>query len=313
MKKVRSFCIIAFMATLISTSASAQVKEFSIGGATVGGADHSMAIASAQCLNKFLPGTNFTAEVTAGTDENLKLMNSKKMEFGVGSPSVSYLGYQGLPPFKQKIDFRVAMTMQPKPLIPVVLESSGIKRIEDLKGKRIAVGPAGGGRETGNKAILEACGLPYTDIKAAFLRSTDTVDGLADKKVDAAIMNLAEIEQVAVLHKVVLLSHTQGQIDRLMSKHPYFGKFKIPAGTFKNVDYEALAVDFGTQLFCRTDLEDNFVYQITRTLIEHLDFLKAAYAPARYITREWAAEKRGVVPFHPGAIKYYKEIGAWKN
>ena len=194
MKKVYFLSLIVCLVTMMSaTPLAAQVKEFSIGGATIGGADHAMAIASAQCLNKFLLGTNFTAEVTAGTDENLKLMNTKKLEFGVGSPSVSSLGFQGLPPFKKKIDFRVLMTMQPKPLITVALKSSGIKRVENLKGKRVAVGPPCGGRETGNRATLEACGLTYNDITPAFTRATDTVDALGDKKVDAAIMIFAEI------------------------------------------------------------------------------------------------------------------------
>jgi TRAP transporter TAXI family solute receptor len=283
-----------------------------MGTASVGGTFHSAGLATAQCLNKFLPEVNVTAEITAGTIENLRLLDDRKIQLAVVTPQVSYQALTGEPPWKKKIEFSILMRLIPNSNSYAVLSGSGIKKISDLKAKRVNVGPAGGGLEPNAKAILEAYGLTYKDLTPLFLGIGAGAEGLKDKKVDAAITTIPILHELQATTKIDILFMEEMVIDAMIAKHPYYGKQRIRGNTFKDVPQDVIVPDFGMQLAVRQDADPELVYKLTKTLVENVKFLGETYAPMKMITPEWAASKLAN-PFHPGAIKYYKERKVWKD
>ena len=123
-------------------------------------------------------------------------------------------------------------------------------------------------------------------------------------------MELADL--VTATHKIKIIPWKEEDLEPFLKTHPYFGRYLYPANRFKGVDYPVLTVDNGIQLICDKDLDDALVYKLTKAAAENLDCVTKIYAPAKVITPEWMASKLGN-PFHPGAIKYYKEKGLWKD
>jgi TRAP transporter TAXI family solute receptor len=286
--------------------------QISMGGGAPGGILFNVANSISQCLNKSLPEFNFTAEVTAGGIENLRLMQAGQMDVAVATPQVSYEALLGLPPWKEKMDFRIIMTLIPVAPIMTSLRESGITSHKDLKGKKVGVGPAGGGLEPMVKAVLEEYGINYKDIKPVFIGMGPSVDALKGRTVDATIMNNDVIDSLTLTHNVNLLSVDEKVMKKITSTYPYITSIKYPANQFKDIKYEVLTFGFNMLLIAKADLSEEVVYKITKTIIENLKCLSETYAPNKIITPQWAATKV-FAPFHPGAIKYYKEIKVWKD
>lgn len=311
-RKMKILSVLFLSLVFLGATSAQAVTQLHMGTASVGGTFHSVGLALAQCLNKFLPEVNVTAEITAGTIENLRLLDDRKIQLAVITPQVGYQALIGEPPWKKKIELAILMRLIPNSNNYVVLSGSGFKSISDLKGKRVNVGPAGGGLEPNAKAILEAYGLTYKDLTPVFLGIGAGAEALKDRKVDAAITTIPIIHELQATTKIDLLFIEEKIIDAMIAKHPYYGKQRIPANTFKDIPYEVIVPDFGMQLAVRRDADPELVYKLTKTLIENLKCLGEAYAPMKMMTPEWAASKLAN-PFHPGAIQYFKEKKAWKD
>jgi TRAP transporter TAXI family solute receptor len=147
---------------LLSNNAYAEVKQLSMGTATVGGIFHNVGSPLAQCVNKALPEVNITAEFTQGSTENLRLIGQKKMQLAVITPAIGNAARKGIRMFKDKpVDFRVVVRLLPNANIWATLAKSKIKDFADFKGNKIAVGPASGGLGVIARTQLDANGINY--------------------------------------------------------------------------------------------------------------------------------------------------------
>jgi TRAP transporter TAXI family solute receptor len=294
--------------------ACGQVKQMSMGTATVGGILSNIGSAMAQCVNKALPEVNITAEFTEGSTENLRLIGQKKMEIALITPQIGYSARKGTGQFKDKpIDFYAVVRMLPNGNIWVVLDKSKIKSIPEMKGQKVAVGPASGGLGILARMQLEANGLDYKkDIQPFFMGAGEMAEALKDGAVEAAFLTEELAQMVASTHKIRPLSWDKKTLSEFMSKHPYFGEYTTPPNKIKGVDFPVLTVDNGIQLICAKEMSEEMVYKLTKAIVENLDCMGQIYAPAKAITPEWTAMELGN-PVHPGAVKYFKEKGLWKK
>jgi TRAP transporter TAXI family solute receptor len=309
------FVFLSIQTILLSTdSANAQVKQISMGTATVGGILNNIGSALAQCVNKSLPEVNITAEFTEGSTENLRLIHQKKMELALITPQIGYQARKGIAMFKDKpIDFYAVARMLPNGNLWVVLEKSKIKSLAEMRGHNVAVGPASGGLGILARNQLEAFGIDYKkDIKPFFMGAGEMAEALKDGAVEAAYLTEELAQMVASTHRIRPLSWDRKALEDFLAKHPYFGAYTQPPGTFKGVDFPVLTVDNGIQLICAKDLGDELVYKLTRSIVEGLPCMASIYAPAKAMTPQWIATELGN-PFHPGAIKYFQEKGLWKK
>jgi TRAP transporter TAXI family solute receptor len=295
-------------------AAHTEVLQLSMGTSTVGGIFNNIGSPVAQCVNKALPEINITPEFTEGSVENLRLMGKKKMHLAVISPQIGYFALKGTNMFKDNpVDIRVVVRLLPNTNVWGVLEKSDIKSFSDLKGRKVAVGPASGGLGTIAQTQLRFNGIDYKkDIKPYFMGAGEMAEALKDGTVEAAILTVELAKMVLTTHKIRILSWGEKDLDNMLAKQPFFGKYLLPANFFKGVDYPVLTADNGIQLICNTDMDEGLVYKLAKATIENLDCIAKIYAPAKAITPEWAASELGN-PFHPGAIKYFKEKGLWKK
>jgi len=308
-------CALLLMAlTVPAPDASAEVKQLSMGTATVGGIFYNLGAPITQCVNKAMPEVNITAEITQGSVENLRLMGQNKMQLATITPMIGAYARKGVAMFKKSgaIDFRVVVRLLPNANVWGVLKSSSVRGIPDLKGKKVGVGPSSGGLGTVARAQLSANGLNFKkDLKPYFLGAGAMAEALKDGTVEGAILTMELAKQVAMTHPLKVLPWDEATLNKFLQENPHFGKYIYPSNTFKGVDYPVLTMDNGIQLLCQKDMDEALVYKLTKTIIENLDCMTKIYAPAKALTPEWMASELAN-PFHPGAIKYFKEKGLWK-
>ncbi len=303
-----------FLLTVTFLGTAGAVEQLSMGTATVGGIFYNLGAPITQCVNKALPEVNITAEFTQGSTENLRLIGQKKMQLATITPSVGTAARQGIKMFKKsgKIDFRVVVRLLPNANIWGVLKSSDVKSIPDLKGKKVGVGPASGGLGVVARAQLAANGINFKkDLKPLFLGAGAMAEALKDGTVEGAILTMELAKQVAMTHPLRLLPWDETVLAKFLEKNKAYGKYIYPPDTFKGIDYPVLTMDNGIQLICQTDMDEGLVYNLAKTIIENLDCMARVYAPAKALNPQWMATELGN-PYHPGAIKYFKEKGLWK-
>lgn len=309
-----SLSFLVLFLTVHAPVAYPEVIQLSLGTATVGGIFYNIGAPVATCVNKALPEVNITAEITQGTTENLRLIGQKKMQLAVITPMIGYYARHGTHMFKDKpIDFRAVVRLLPNANVWVVLEKSKIKTIADLKGNKVGVGPASGGLGVIARSQLDANGINYKgDIKPYFLGAGEMAEALKDGTVEASFLTQELAQMVATTHKIRVLPWDGKKLEPFLAKNPYFGEYTTPPNTFKGVDYPVLTVDNGIQLICDKDMDEGLVYKLTKAIVQNLGCIANIYAPAKAITPEWTAFDLGN-PFHPGAIKYFKEIKVLKK
>ncbi|MBW1722469.1 MAG: TAXI family TRAP transporter solute-binding subunit [Deltaproteobacteria bacterium] len=302
------------LVVLLAGQSLAGVKQLSMGTATVGGIFYNIGSPLAQCVNKALPEVNITAEFTQGTTENLRLIDQKKMQLAVITPMIGTFARKGIKMFKgHPIDFRVIARLLPNANVWVVLAKSKVKSIPELKGHKVGVGPASGGLGVIARSQLAANGINFKkDIKPFFMGAGDMAEALKDGAIEGAFLTMELAQQVAATHKIKPLSWREQELKPFLEKNPYYGAYTHPPGTFKGVNYPVTTVDNGIQWVCQVDMDEELVYKLTKAFIENLGCISSIYAPAKAITPQWAVRKLGN-PYHPGAIRYYKEKGLWKD
>jgi len=299
---------------LPTSSASAEVQQISMGTSSVGGLFYNIGSPIAQCINSQLPEVNVTAEFTEGSTENLHLLGQKKMHLAIISPMIGYYARNGSHMFQKggPIDFRVVTRLLPNGNIWATLkDEKTIKTVADIKGKKVGVGTGGIG--VMSRMQLEFFGMDIKkDIKPFFLQTGALADALKDGSVDVSFLTKELAIMVTATHDIRVISWQEQDLKAYVDKNPYFGEFSYPAGTFKGVDYDVLTPDNGIQLICDANMSDELVYKLTKTIVENLDCVTKIYAPAKELNPAWCGSKLGN-PFHPGAIKYFKEKGLWKE
>ena len=176
------FALALAIVWLPATEADAEVTQLSMGTATVGGIFYNIGSPLAQCVNKALPEVNITAEFTQGTTENMRLIQQKKMQMAVITPFIGSFARQGIKMFKgTPIDFRVIVRLLPNANVWCVLKKSKVQGFDDLKGKKVGVGPASGGLGVIARSQLAANGINYKkDIKPMFMGAGDMAQALKD-------------------------------------------------------------------------------------------------------------------------------------
>lgn len=268
--------------------------------------------AMAEILNKNIEGVNATAQTTGASVANVNLLNDGSVQVAFIQNDISYYASNGQEMFTdKKVDgLKCLATIYPETIQIVTVEKSGIKSIEELKGKRVAVGAAGSGVEANARQIMELNGVTYKEITVQYLSFAEAASSLKDGNIDAAFITAgfptAAIQDIAAQHKVVLLPVSDEVANKLIEKYPYYTKTTIPAGAYPNQDKEVNSVSVKAMLVVTDKMDDQTAYDITKAIFSNLENLKAAHAVGRFITKESA--KDGIsIPMHPGAEKYFNE------
>jgi TRAP transporter TAXI family solute receptor len=195
----------------------------------------------------------------------------------------------------------------------VVLEDGGIKTVTDLKGKSIAPGPKGQTGEFAARQVLEIYGLSYKDVsKVHHVGYSDTVALMKDGHCDGWLLNTtipaATIMDLAASRKIRLISLPEDKIKAMQKLNSGYIPRTIPKGTYQGVDSDVHSFGFFTHLIISAKLPEDLVYKITKTLVQNLPRYGDVVRDMKGATVKDLALDIGI-PLHPGALKYYKEIG----
>lgn len=256
---------------------------------------------------------NSKSQTTGASIQNVNLVNQGKAEMGLVMSDVLSQAVEGTGSFPEKIDNVVQIAaLYPNYVQIVTSKKTGIKTMDDLKGKRVAVGDLNSGTEMNARALLEGHGITYDDLTVDYLGFSEAVDALRGGKIDAAVLtsglpnaSIMELEQGFDLQLVEI---RKPMVDEISKDQAYFLSAEIPAGTYKNSAPIPTAMIVNA-LVVRKDLSDEDVYKLTKTFFENLNNLENAHQAAKGISLE-EAQNGLVAPLHPGAKKYYDEQAA---
>jgi TRAP transporter TAXI family solute receptor len=243
--------------------------------------------------------------------DNIIALNDGEAEIAFTQTDVAAYAIDGINNFKdQKIEGIQALgSLYPETVQIITTEKSGIKTVNDLKGKKVSVGAPGSGTYVSAEQILEVYGLNMKDIRAQHLDFGESVGGIQDGNIDAAFITAGTptgaVEQLTATAKVNVLPIDGEEAKKLIDKYPFYGVDTIKEGTYGLAnDVDSVAVL--AMLVVQKALPEDAVYNITKAIYENLD--KIAHAKAKEISLDKALDGIGF-DLHPGAKKYYEEKG----
>lgn len=296
-----------------------QQRFLSVGTAPPGGAFFVVGGALAEVLDahKSAEGWRVTAEATKGSQENIRRLERGEIDAALSNSAITYFAVRGTEGWDKAYDVQTVMTLAPNVALFIAPEGSGVKTIQDLKGQRVVVGPAGAGFEYFIRPILAAHGVSYEDFTPLNATQVGAVDMLTDGSAAAAFLGGAvptsSITQAASGGDVVFVPFAAEARDQLVEGYEFFRPATIPAGTYRGLDEAYEGLDVGSMhLITSAGQDEELVYQITKTLYENRAEVVERHPAGKAINPANAVRSTGV-EFHPGAIRYYREIGIWPD
>ena len=298
-------------------AAPVQAQNLSIATGGTGGVYYPLGGGIAAALSKYVPGMDATAEVTGGSVDNLKLVGSGKPYIGMTMSDAAQDALKGEDKFKGKpLDVRTLMIMYPNRMHVVTVESTGIKSMADLKGKRVSTGSPGSATEVMAFRLIEAAGLDKDkDLKRERLGVAESVNAVKDRKLDAffwvgglptaAVTDLAStpgmtIQMIDHANLVSKMNATHGNL---------YIEDTIPSSMYKGMAGDNKQASVMNVLVANQKMDDKTAYEIVKTIFEKRDDLIAVHKEAEQFKLENQKAAASPVPFHPGAVKYFTERG----
>ncbi len=267
--------------------------------------------AIAEVLNK--NGMNASAQSTGASVANINMLKDKQVELAIVQNDITYYAVNGLEMFKEsgKIENLSGIaSLYPETCQFIVREDSGIKSINDLKGKRVAVGAAGSGAEANARQILEAYGITYDDVEEQFLSFAEGAYAIKDKTVDAAFVTAgyptASVQDVASQNKIRLLPVGDEQIKILTDKYPFYTKTVVPKGVYQGFDEEVQTVSVMAILVCNDKIDAALGEKLTKAIFDNVDKIAAAHSAGKNIKKESALTGMDFIKINDGATKVLK-------
>lgn len=313
MKKVFIILVSLLMALTVGCSKSANKNYvFATGGTS--GTYYSFGGVIANLWNNNIEGLNITAQSTGASAENLRLINRGEAELAFVQNDVMDYAYNGTDMFEGEIlsNFSAILTLYPEVVQIAATKSSGIRSIADMKGKRVSVGDAGSGTEFNAKQILEAYGLTFNDIRKSNLSFKESSDGLQNGTLDACFVVAgvpnAALQELSLSADMTLVPIGNTQIVEIISQYKYYTEVNISANTYNGVESDTRAIAVKATIAVNNNIPDEEVYNMIKTIFDKQSDLSLAHAKGNELNIE-EAPKGISIPFHPGAVKYYEELG----
>ncbi len=318
MKKYRLFMSAALLAVLLLMNGIALgAKMYAVTTGPVGGPMYAISGAWADVLNSKQKDINLTNQVGGGSVYTMRVLANKEAEFAMVGNDVALFAYQGIETFKDTPvkHVRAIAALYPESFHVVVKAGSPYKTVEDLKGKKVAVGPPASGTQLASTRVLEALGLTFADFKSLELGFNKSAEYLRDGNADAAFyqtgLPYGPVVDISVTKPVELIGLSKETIAKIISKYPFYVETLIPKTTYKGMTQDVRSVSVKMLLLVDSSVSDADVYLMTKMLFENLDRIKASHAMGATLNINNALE--GItVPLHPGAEKFYREQGVLK-
>ncbi|MFM2606881.1 TAXI family TRAP transporter solute-binding subunit [Vibrio chagasii] len=323
-KLVKTLAIAMASIGLISNASAQEERSYILATASTGGTYYPVGVALATLSKvKLAPKQHFSlaAISSAGSGENVKLLNENEAQFAILQGLYGAWAWQGLGPYEKsgsQTQLRsVSMLWQNVEHFIVrsdLAETGTMSDLENLNGKKFSIGKKNSGTENSGRQIMQGLSVNPEQFKLAFMGYGGSASALQNGTIDgmntpAGVPVGAVTQAFAALGEdIQILSFTDEQIKQANGDYNIWTKYEIPANTYPGVDKPITTIAQPNFLAVREDISEEDVYQLTKAIYENLPFLQGIHKA----TKAMALEK-GIaglpVPLHPGAARYYKEVG----
>lgn len=308
---------LSIAALALAGGALAQQRTLSIATGGTGGVYYPLGGGMANVLSKYVPGLQATAEVTGGSVDNLKLINSGQSEVGFSMADAALNALKGEDKFKgSAVPVRTLMVLYPNRMHVVTVEGTGIEKMADLKDKRVSTGSPGSATEVMAFRVIEAAGLDKDkDMRRERLGVAESVNAIKDRKIDAFFwvggLPTAAVTDLGATPglKIKMIDHAD-TVAKMNAKYgDLYAPSVIKAGTYPGQDKDNRIAVVWNILVANAKMPDDMAYKIVQTLIEKKPELVAVHREAESISLENQVKENSSIPWHPGAVKYFSEKG----
>lgn len=284
-----------------------------IGTGGVGGTYYPLGGALASVWTKYLDNVTVSAQSTGASVENTQLLENGEVELALTQNDLAEYAVKGEYMFTKKYEkMQLIGRLYSEPIQVFVRNDSGIKSIADMAGKRISVSYPGSGANANAEQLLGVFDITVNDIKAEYPSNSDTADRMKDGLLDGMLTTTgapnATFQEMCMSADCTLLSLSDEDCDKIIAQYPFFAKYTIPAGSYEGQTEDVQTLCVQSVLAVSTDLSEDLVYDLTKTLWENQTELSGMLSALSDLSVDNALD--GItIDYHPGAVKYYKEIG----
>lgn len=307
----------ATAAALAGAAVAQQARQLSIATGGTGGVYYPLGGGLGNIIGKKMPGFTATAEVTGGSVANLQLIGTGKADIAFTQVDAAWDAVNGLDKFKSgKLDIKSLAVMYPNHMHVVTVEGTGINKIEDLKGKRVSTGSPGSATEVFAFRVLEAAGIdPQKDVTRERLGVAESVNAIKDKKIEAffwvgGLPTAAVTDLAATPNTKIKFVDIAQNVDKMTEKYgKIYAAAVIPKTTYAGMAEDSKNVTVWNLMAVNGSMPEDLAYQLTQTLMENRADLANVHKEALNIKDESQRSANAGIPWHPGALKYFKEKG----
>jgi TRAP transporter TAXI family solute receptor len=307
----------AAMFAIAGLGVAGEAINLSIATGGTGGVYYPLGGGLANVLSKVIPGMAATAEVTGGSVDNMRLIGTGKPYIAFTQADAALDALKGQDKFKGKpIPVRNLVVAYPNRMHVVTVEGTGVNKIEDLRGKRVSTGSPGSATEVFAFRVIEAAGMDHDkDMRRERLGAAESVNAIKDRKIDAFFwvggLPTAAVTDLAATPGVKIKLIDIAQLVPAMSKK--YGNIYvadvIPKGTYPGQTTDNHQASVQNLIVANENMNEQLAYNITKAVFDHQKDLVAVHKEAANITLANQKEANSAIPWHPGAIRYYKEKG----
>lgn len=305
----------AALGAILIASAPASAQQVTMMTGPQGGVWVPLGGALKGMWEKAIPGLQITAQPGAGV-ANVIGVDQGKAQIGFSNSSSAVEGTLGLPPFKQKTTNVCQMTnIYPQYFQVVATNSSNVNSFADIKGKRLVAQSKGNTAEAITAAVLKLNGFDYSGLSRMNFQAsyTDAVAMMKDGHVDVFTLGTtapaSAVMDLASARDIKLVPVDDKTMNSLSKMNAGYSKLIIKAGTYPKQDKDVPVIGYQTHLIVRCDMPEAVVYNMVKTMAENIPAMSSVNKAIGALTPKMMAADAGL-PMHPGAIKYFKEVGA---
>ena len=323
----------ALKKTLISAAMTAAVAMGGLGASTVASAESFITIGTGGVTGVYYPtggaicrlvnkdrsehGIRCSVESTGGSVYNLNTVRAGELDIGVAQSDWQYHAYNGTSKFEEQgpnKDLRALFSMHPEPFTVVARADAGIKTYNDLKGKRVNIGNPGSGQRGTMEVLMEAKGWTTDDFAlASELKASEQASALCDNKIDAMVYVVGHpsgaIKEATTSCDSNVVEVNDATVDMLVDENSYYRKATIPGGMYRGNPDDVVTFGVGATIVSSAAVPEDVVYHVVKAVFENFDTFRKLHPAFANLKKEEMVSDSLTAPLHPGAEKYYKEVG----
>lgn len=302
---------------------TASAQEFiTIGTGSVTGVYYPTGGAICKLVNKDRKEHNVrcSVESTGGSIYNVNTIRAGELDFGIVQSDWQYHGYSGTSKFEAQGPYkklRAMFSLHTEPFNIIARTDSGINNVADLEGKRVNIGNPGSGDRATMSVVMDAMGWTNDSFKlASELKGSERSQALCDNKIDAFIYMVGHpngsIKEATTSCDAKLVSATGPKIDKIVADNPYYANTTVPAGMYRGTEGDVNSFGVAATMVTTSDVSDEVAYSVAKAVFENFNTFKRLHPAFATLKKEDMVKEGLSIPLHPGAVKYYKEVGLLK-